>query len=509
MRHVKLPTGKNVYAADSGGGTNAPLSKKDGLAAFFGIPNRPYEETNARYSHMVENYDLPDAYIGRNELLTYILISEVTKSQKWMVLRLLPYKYAHNPNIEYEIWKFADHLLGRTPEESVSRMLTSNFEKGAAYMHRQGIAFIVEHGFYLTEKGRRQFAMNLKQIAFACEESACLNAILACYEWFKPDDPYKHYRPEFKNTDITTIEKYLNEGQELFGLFQKDRHALDHLISAGKTAIEGRGQHGQYLLVIPERSMRFLRNDPQNFVNLYKNNNAPDMENRSSVMYNGIEIYETRSFRTGERQANWDPAYRKQYIGGFNTMMVNHLIDTVPNDEYRTNMMDIVIYDEAIDDFQRMSYREMARLSGLYTNWHSDHPQLNRAYGNEFFKDFTKGTWGEACDKAGIKKQVVDLITNSLPPRVYKLFIDGLSATGALDRFNESNSSPNHQRTSHVVPSAPELTEFDLQTKRSESILFNSNIILDRHSVSVPRMKGLLNALAAEDRAPENLKKHH
>ena len=66
-------------------------NKMEGLKHFFGINQKPDYTAPSYFKHKRENFDLPDSYIGQNELLAYILVSECTASMSWPIFKLLPW----------------------------------------------------------------------------------------------------------------------------------------------------------------------------------------------------------------------------------------------------------------------------------------------------------------------------------------------------------------------------------------------------------------------------------
>ena len=78
---------------------------------------------------------------------------------------------------------FDNTLLGQVPEEGVSRLVTQQISERRDHYVRYGLAFMLEHGFMKTERGRLCYRMNLEQIRNAILETAYLgvmDAYLRC-----------------------------------------------------------------------------------------------------------------------------------------------------------------------------------------------------------------------------------------------------------------------------------------------------------------------------------------
>jgi hypothetical protein len=146
------------------------------LMPWLGLPNKPFESADPFSSRSQEYYTLPFGYVGPNALITKILISRLTNKDLWPCILALPWKECNTMELTWDIWKFDNILPGRTPEETLSQMTTSSLSSGAASLIRQGLACAIEHGFYMTPKGRMHFRCQLMQIDFAIGEGQSLGA---------------------------------------------------------------------------------------------------------------------------------------------------------------------------------------------------------------------------------------------------------------------------------------------------------------------------------------------
>ena len=177
-------TGRFFYAAPYAGaaqqddnGHKVSPTKEEALAVFYGEPSRaivsdPYLDRDN------EVYDLPDAYRGKNSYLSMILISLIQESEMWPLRELFPWmKWDKSFEVAWDEWHFNDHMLDREPEETAPLLLTSNFSERRATMVRYGIGLMLEHGFWRTEKGQKNYAMNMRQISNAVVETAGYGAI--------------------------------------------------------------------------------------------------------------------------------------------------------------------------------------------------------------------------------------------------------------------------------------------------------------------------------------------
>lgn len=74
-------------------------------------------------------------------------------------------------NIGWQIWKFDRTLADLEPEQGVPRYITTEYEHKSSRMLRRGLAFQLEHGFWSTEEGKLNYAMNIQTIRSAVHET--------------------------------------------------------------------------------------------------------------------------------------------------------------------------------------------------------------------------------------------------------------------------------------------------------------------------------------------------
>ena len=81
---------------------------------------------------------------------------------------------------------FDNTLLGQVPEEGVSRLVTQQISERRDHYVRYGLAFMLEHGFMKTDRGRLVYRMNLEQIRNAILETAYLGVLDAYMRCKRP-----------------------------------------------------------------------------------------------------------------------------------------------------------------------------------------------------------------------------------------------------------------------------------------------------------------------------------
>jgi hypothetical protein len=129
---------------------------------FMGTPTKQPHET----------FNLPDAYHGKNQHLEDVLDFMIRKEDEFYTQRLLPWKHTDELHVEWDIFKFNRSIMDVEPEQGIPRLVTSEMDTKSDNLLRRGLAFIIEHGFMTTERGRRTFMLNLQQITDAVHTTA-------------------------------------------------------------------------------------------------------------------------------------------------------------------------------------------------------------------------------------------------------------------------------------------------------------------------------------------------
>ena len=186
MSHGRAP-----FVTETGSTGTAPTNKWD---PFFGTPEGYHEEVRADDQLAHETYNLPKAYEGRNKRLEDILDFMIREEDEFYTRELLPWEYTEDLSITWDVWKFNRTLADVVPEQGISRLVTQENERHTDNLVRRGLAFQLEHGFMTTEKGRRNYALNLQQISDAVHTTCYFGVMHAL---FAGKNYYKEYRRKF------------------------------------------------------------------------------------------------------------------------------------------------------------------------------------------------------------------------------------------------------------------------------------------------------------------------
>lgn len=186
MSHGAAP-----FVTEVGSTGTAPTNKWD---PFFGSPEGYHEDVRADDQLSHETFNLPKAYEGKNKRLEDILDFMIRKEDEFYTRELLPWEYTEELHITWDVWKFNRTLADVVPEQGISRLVTQESERHTDNLVRRGLAFQLEHGFMTTDKGRRNYALNLQQISDAVHTTCYFGVMHAL---FAGQNYYKEYRRKF------------------------------------------------------------------------------------------------------------------------------------------------------------------------------------------------------------------------------------------------------------------------------------------------------------------------
>ena len=340
---------------------------------YFGPPNGPIH-TNPYDKFGYTNFDLPDAYRGRNLFLRDTIDGFIMEDNTWYTSVCLPYVRTDEHHFAWNEWHFDTHVVGKVPEEGVSRLIRSSQRSFKESTVRRGIAFLLEHGFMNTSKGREQYLMNLKQIQQSVQETAnhdVVAALLTCrrydHEWEKKHGMFTKSYPQIKRREVSN-----------WAIVQKHTNGLDMIHEEYKQRLK-RWNTTPNMWIFPPRLCLYLTMVDPKTTEFYTA--GPDGVRRlqqgpaAMTQFRGVNIYETRMFDVYEGDPPIDLLRREQSIGEYNVMRdpFSTLSDSKYAEEaaksnftYATSLRDITVYNEEADKWSRISFKKALE------NWQGD-----------------------------------------------------------------------------------------------------------------------------------------
>jgi hypothetical protein len=383
------------------------------LADFFGEPDPgrverlkaggviDYDE-RPQDKYEQEFQDYPEAFHGlyangRNGYLSRVMLEKAKASDRWQLRRMAPWGNGETEGLEkaWDMVLFHKHMLDRSPEESVPRMLTSTRSSGRASLVRYGIALMLESNFASTPIGRRTYRYNIEQLRIATVETASYGAMIAVMEHkpFNDNELYETYNSTGVNTR-SQLDRMFSDETRSWGIMHKERDAMAGCVSKLRTQLSKRGVSRGDFLIVPEGLHNHAARAKIGSFYL-------DGGRSETVDKEHLTIVESVGFSQGLHTVPHDPCFRHQTIGGFFTLNDMHLKDIDPR-QYRTSMLDSVGYDEGRDEFYRWSYTDLNKYHGI---WHFDDEDgrapLTESIGMGYARGWGCYTHGQLLRKAG------------------------------------------------------------------------------------------------------------
>ena len=315
------------------------------LESFFGPYNGTSQTMRADDALSHETYNLPESYRGRNKFLERVLDYKIRKEDEFYTASLLPWEYTDDLHVAWEIFSFNRTLADLEPHQGVPRYVSAQQEAHSDNLLRRGLAFIIEHGFYKTERGKRHFALNLQQISDSVHTTCyfgVVHSLLAGQNYYK--EWHKRYGQQYmRANDLMSMER------RRWAIIQKDKNGLYILDAELKHELKKEGvipnvwvwpdKMGIYANMVGDHKTKFDERGPQ------ANANLEAGDQRSS--FRGLPVFESQSFDVDFTGEPIDLMIRNQQIGSFYVLEA----DLGANAKY--------IYSADSDKFEKMT-REKA-----------------------------------------------------------------------------------------------------------------------------------------------------
>ena len=285
------------------------------LEAFFGPYNGTSQSMRADDALAHETYNLPESFKGRNKFLERVLDYKIRKEDEFYTASLLPWEYTDDLHVAWEIFSFNRTLADLEPHQGVPRYVSAQQEAHSDNLLRRGLAFIIEHGFYKTERGKRHFALNLQQISDSVHTTCyfgVIHSLLAGQNYYK--EWHKKFGQQYlRANDLMAMER------RRWAIIQKDKNGLYILDAELKHELKKEGvipnvwvwpdKMGIYANMVGDHKTKFDERGPQ------ANANLESGDQRTS--FRGLPVFESQSFDVDFTGEPIDLMIRNQQIGSF------------------------------------------------------------------------------------------------------------------------------------------------------------------------------------------------
>ena len=346
MSHGHAP-----FVTETGSTGTAPTNKWD---PFFGSPEGYHEEVRADDQLSHETFNLPKAYEGKNKRLEDILDFMIRKEDEFYTRELMPWEYTEDLSIAWDVWKFSRTLADVVPEQGISRLVTQESERHSDNLIRRGIAFQLEHGFMTTEKGRRNYSLNLQQISDSIHTTSYFGVMHAL---FAGQNYYKEYRRKFARFVKGPRTLFRHERQmwaclqkDIKGVYIMDAEIKHHMKINGITpnVLVLPPKAGIYVSMVPPREVDFDKHGPGAHQNL--------TEDRIGIAtFRGNKVFEAQSFDVDFQHEFIDLTSRPRMCGEY---------FVIPGNDVPVNLSQHIA--SAIEAFRKGTYtRELTAANAL------------------------------------------------------------------------------------------------------------------------------------------------
>lgn len=403
-------------------GTGGQASAYDVVKQFLGdLPTHKIPNVSERVKYV--NYDLAEAYAGRNLFLEERVTGLILEPNSWYTTICLPWLQTDQIYFEWSTWNFDLTYADIVPNEGVSRMIESSKRSERAQTRRRGLAMLMEYEFYTTPEGKTHYNRNLQSIASSVQETQnadTINALLHCKDY------RKIWQQLFGASDVT-IDAVSDQEINTYACTIKDETRLDFIIQEwlrlfGKQNIKPDmlimwpGAKIYLSMVASVETYYYTVGEGQRLIQ----NRGPDALGE----FRTLKVFETKDFDIYmDSQIPVQLLTRVRSIGERYNMFCSQFRDT-RLDEFQTSMRDIFWYDETKDDFVRMRFIDAFRQSGIFENFqvkgHSPtenkntyskhmkellerHNKDNRDYSDQYMKDFINPNSGVLESNKGPK----------------------------------------------------------------------------------------------------------
>jgi hypothetical protein len=331
---------------------------------FFG-PVSVQDNQNVRaddvFSH--ETFNLPKAYEGKNLHLQDVIDFLVTREDDWYTSRVLPWKTTDQLSIKWNIFRFNKTMMDLEPHQGVPRYVTAESESRQDRLVRRGLAFIIEHGFFSTEEGRRHYMYNLEQITSAVHET-CFFGVL--HSLLAGKNHYREWNRQYGRR-VNRVSDLLSLERHRFAICQKSERGLYLLDAELKDAMKYNDVYPDtwifpsklsiYVSMVPSTEVSYQEVGRSDAV---AKNNDISAAPQKLLTFRGCTVHETRPFDMDFSGHPQELLRREAMIGSYMTMLPHARPDKC---NYTTDDRSIWIYNMNVDRFEKVQIEDAIKHS--------------------------------------------------------------------------------------------------------------------------------------------------
>ena len=332
---------------------------------FFGpVSVQDGQNVSAESVFAHETYNLPEAYKGRNLFLGDMLDFLITRTDDWYTARVMPFRQTDQIHVSWNVFRFNKTMADLQPHQGIPRYITAESEEHSDSLVRRGLAFIVEHGFWSTERGKQHYLLNLENITESVHMTVyygVLHALLSgkghWKEWQRQygrrtsrvDDLLRMERNRWAIAQKSERGMYLLDA-ELKDMMKYKNVTPDTWILPSKMSI--------YLTMVPSNEVSYSDAGNSSAV---QNNNDISAQPKKLITFRGSVVAETMPFDTDFSGEPTELLRREKMCGSYYTMLPHNessLYEQPKAASYRSDHRSIYIYNCDVDRFEKISLEE-------------------------------------------------------------------------------------------------------------------------------------------------------
>ena len=354
------------YSLGMASGTNSVYE------AYFNAPS--VAKSNPLAGRNVTTFNMDEAYDGQALGLRDTVTDWMwTANQTWYTEIALPWRVVDDIFVEWNKWEANAHILGHTPHQATSRLISQRRNTYRVSLVRRGIAMQIEHDWAKTRLGRESIMIGIGQFADSYQETANFEVIRALLHAHVYNQQYVRDNGMVRRLDHI---EYLKKQRDNFAKCQKQKNGLDLWDEeTDALAHQYRGQFDTVIvpdrmlsyvtMVRPEKTDYYIRGpDGPSSIDSKLQGAGSRVADRLSPQrtLNNKNVFQARAYHV-EGVQPVELLAKETQIGEYNWMTDEHCIY---NEGYRSDHRDIMIYDEDKDRYSKLSLRQALTYCGLF-----------------------------------------------------------------------------------------------------------------------------------------------
>lgn len=328
---------------------------------FFGpVSVQDGQNVSAESVFAHETYNLPESYKGRNLFLGDMLDFLITRTDDWYTARVMPWRATDQIHVAWNVFRFNKTMADLQPHQGVPRYITAESEEHSDSLVRRGLAFIIEHGFYSTERGRQHYLLNLENITESVHMT-CYYGVL--HALLSGKGHWKEWQRQYGRR-VSRVDDLLRMERNRWAIAQKSERGMYLLDAELKDMFKYKNVNPD-TWILPSKMSIYMTMVPSNEVNysaagstsLVKNNNSISSEPASLLTFRGSAVCETMPFDVDFSGEPTELLRREKQCGSYYTMLP-HSNASLDAGQYRSDHRSIYIYNADVDRFEKIQLEE-------------------------------------------------------------------------------------------------------------------------------------------------------